>query len=90
MRGSRLSNLAFFLATQNVAFATTKLNVTAVGTANGQSRFECWELAAPFISSAQPGIVGTQTTNLGDVTNITYNAIPAGFDSGMHNAPFYQ
>ena len=89
MRGSRLFSLAFLLATQEAVLATN-LNVTVVGTANGQARFECWELAAPFVSSAQSGIVGTQTANLGDVTNITYNVIPAGFDSGIHNAPFFQ
>lgn len=69
---------------------STSLNVTVIGAANGQSRFECWEMADPFISSAQAGIVGTQTTQLGDVTNITYNVIPASFDSGFHNAPYNQ
>lgn len=89
MKGYRIFNLAFLLATHQAVLATN-LNVTVVGSANGQSRFECWELAAPFISSAQSGIVGTQTTNLGDVTNVTYNVIPAGFDSGVHNAPSFQ
>lgn len=89
MRGSRLFDLAFALAAQSAVLAT-KMDVTVVGTANGHARFECWELAAPFVSSAQSGVVGTQTANLGDVTNITYNVIPAGFDSGIHNAPYYQ
>lgn len=89
MRSSRLFNLAFFLAAQKPVLST-KLNVTVLGTANGQSRFECWELAAPFNSSTQPGVIGTHTTNLGDVSNITYNVAPAGYDSEVHTAPFNQ
>ncbi|KAI3394397.1 hypothetical protein diail_2809 [Diaporthe ilicicola] len=72
------------------AVLSTKLNVTVIGAAHGKSRFECWELAAPFKSSAQPGIVGSQTLDLGDVANITYNVLPAGFDCGLHAAPFHQ
>ncbi|KAK7699520.1 hypothetical protein SLS64_011658 [Diaporthe eres] len=89
MRSSRLFNLAFFLAAQT-SVLSTKLNVTVLGTANDQSRFECWELAASFTSSTQPGVVGTHTTKLGDVSNITYNVAPAGYDSEVHTAPFFQ
>lgn len=89
MRWSRLFNLAFFLAAQQPVLAT-KLNVTVVGAANGQSRFECWELDAPFVSSKQPGVVGSHATSLGDVTNITYNVVPANFDSPVHVAPTNQ
>lgn len=89
MRSSRLFNLAFFVAAQKPVLST-KLNVTALGAANGQSRFECWELDAPFVSSTQPGIVGTHTTSLGDVANITYNVVPAGYDSEVHTAPSHQ
>lgn len=89
MRSSRLFNLAFFLAAQRPVLST-KLNVTVVGAANGQSRFECWELDDPFVSSTQPGVVGSHTTSLGDVANITYNVLPAGYDSEVHVAPFHQ
>lgn len=89
MRSSRLFNLAFFLAAQKPV-VSTKLNVTALGAANGQSRFECWELDAPFVSSTQPGVVGSHTTSLGNVTNITYNVVPAGYDSEPHTAPSHQ
>ncbi|KAF3068947.1 hypothetical protein GL218_08059 [Daldinia childiae] len=75
-----------FFAAFDVVLATS-LNVTAIGAKDGSSRFECWELAAPFVSSSQTGIAGSQTTFLGDVSNITYNVIPAGFDSGVHNTP---
>lgn len=89
MRSFRLFNLAFFLAAQK-SVLSTKLNVTALGTVDGRSRFECWELAAPFVSSTQPGVIGTHTTILGDVSNITYNVAPAGYDSEPHTAPFFQ
>lgn len=89
MRSSRFFQAALFLAAQKPVLST-KLNVTVVGAAHGQSRFECWELAAPFVSSTQPGVVGSHTTSLGDVTNITYNLLPAGYDSPAHTAPFYQ
>lgn len=89
MRGSRLFNFAFFLAAQRPVLST-KLNVTVVGAANGHSRFECWEIDAPFVSSTQPGVVGSHTTSLGDVANITYNVLPAGYDSPDHVAPYYQ
>lgn len=68
----------------------TELNVTVVGAQGGKSRFECWSLNAPFLSSSQSGIVGTQTAELGSVANITYNVIPAGFVSGFHTAPAKQ
>ncbi|KAI5920844.1 hypothetical protein F4810DRAFT_402295 [Camillea tinctor] len=77
------------LTTADLALSAL-LNVTAVGAHEGRSRFECWELSAPFVSSSQPGIAGTQTTSLGDVANITYNVVPAGFESPFHTAPVNQ
>lgn len=67
-----------------------KLNVTAIGTHNNASRFECWELDEPFRSSNQSGLVDTRTTVLGDVSKMSYNVVPAGFDSGFHPAPTNQ
>lgn len=79
------------VAAATTAMATgTKLNITAIGTYNNASRFECWELDHPFISSNQSGLVGTRTTLLGDVSNITYNVLPAGFESPLHPAPSNQ
>ncbi|KAI0109203.1 hypothetical protein GGR51DRAFT_513053 [Nemania sp. FL0031] len=34
------------------------------------------------------GIVGTAATLLGDVTNVTYQAFPAGYSTRFHRAPF--
>ncbi|KAH9998197.1 hypothetical protein F4779DRAFT_631394 [Xylariaceae sp. FL0662B] len=89
MLSIRALSLALFLAAIDVVLSVS-LNVTVVGAQDGKSRFECWALSEPFISSDQFGIVGTQTTSLGDVANITYNVIPAGFDSGFHTAPTNQ
>ena len=72
------------------AVSAVNLNVTAISAKHGSSHFECWELEAPFESTAQPGIVGTQAALLGDVANITYNVIPSGFEAGFHTAPVPQ
>ncbi|ROW04912.1 hypothetical protein VPNG_07046 [Cytospora leucostoma] len=89
MKGYPLFYLALGLAKFDMVLPHN-LNVTVIGANNGKSRFECWELDAPFMSSTQSGVVGTETTTLGDVANITYNVIPANFDSGLHNAPYSQ
>ena len=68
----------------------TKLNVTAIVPCENVSHFECWELDNPFTSSNQPGLVNSKTTFLGDLENMTYNVVPAGFDSGFHPAPANQ
>jgi hypothetical protein len=90
MKASPLSHVALFFAAAIDAVLSTSLNVTVIGAHSGKSRFECWELAVPFVSSTQSGVVGTETTFLGDVANITYDVIPADFDSGLHNAPYNQ
>lgn len=81
--------LAFGLVAFKVA-SSTNLNVTVITAQGGQSRFECWQLCAPFTSSSQSGLLGTQTANLGNVANMTYNVVPAGYDSGFHTAPANQ
>jgi hypothetical protein len=79
------------IAAASTAMATgTKLNITAIGTCNNASRFECWELDQPFISTNQPGLVNTRATILGDVTNISYSVLPSGFNSPLHPAPSNQ
>lgn len=66
------------------------LNVTALGTANGVSTIECWQMETPFAISTQAGTVGSASLSLGSVANITYTVIPANFDAGLHNAPYNQ
>ncbi|RWA08419.1 hypothetical protein EKO27_g6693 [Xylaria grammica] len=70
--------------------AATCLNFTAISTRDNTSHFECWQLSTPFTHSNQPGIAGTASVILGDVTNITYNVIPAGYDSRLHTVPSNQ
>lgn len=83
------SRLAVALMSLKLALSAN-LNVTAITAQNGRSHFECWQLATPFVSSGQFGLVGTETSVLGDIANITYNVVPSGFDSGFHTAPFNQ
>lgn len=79
------------MAAASTAMATgTRLNITAIGTYNNASRFECWELDQPFISSNQSGLVNTRATILGDVSNISYSVLPSGFNSPLHPAPSNQ
>jgi hypothetical protein len=67
-----------------------RLNVTAVSADRGNSRFECWQIETPFSQSIQNGLVGTATTILGDVTNMTYNVVGSNYDGEFHNAPCNQ
>ncbi|KAL8699040.1 MAG: hypothetical protein Q9224_001589, partial [Gallowayella concinna] len=63
------------------------LNVTAISAKNGASTIECWQLASPFKSSAQPGVSGASFAQLGKAGAVSYALIPAKFDGGLHNAP---
>ncbi|KAG5926016.1 hypothetical protein E4U42_003726 [Claviceps africana] len=69
---------------------TPSLNVTALTAANGVSLFECWQLAAPFLGSAEPGIAGAIKLSLGEMGNASYAVIPPRFDGGFHHAPAFQ
>ncbi len=84
-----LFHFTLLLAVLDTALSVS-LNITAIGVQDGKSRFECWQLSTPFEYSDQSGLVGSGTTFLGDVANITYNVIPASFDSGVHTAPTAQ
>ncbi|KAI0898278.1 hypothetical protein F4806DRAFT_493938 [Annulohypoxylon nitens] len=66
------------------------LNITALTGKNNVSVLECWQLKTPFVTSDIPGIVGTQTLDMGGVSNATYSILPARFDGGLHNAPYKQ
>ena len=83
--------IAFLILLQSVSVsATTHLNLTTTAAANGKSTLECWQLSNPFTTSGQPGTIGSMTTNLGSLANATYSIVPAGTDSGAHNAPTVQ
>ena len=72
------------------AVEALSLNISAVGAANNVSVLQCWQMDNPFESSGTPGIGGSATAKIGDTANITFTVVPAGFDGGLHNAPFNQ
>lgn len=65
--------------------APLSLNVTAIGSQNGASTLECWEMESPFTVSDIPGTNGSALILLGDMTNVSYAVIPPGLDAGYHN-----
>lgn len=66
------------------------LNITAIGAQNGASTLECWEMETPFSTSTTPGINGSASVVLGNVTNLSYTVTPPGLDGGFHNAAYNQ
>ncbi|RYP70509.1 hypothetical protein DL771_005446 [Monosporascus sp. 5C6A] len=70
--------------------AEALFNITAISARYGNSTIECWQLGSSFSVSAQPGIAGGGMARLGDVSEMTYNVIPANSEGGLHNAPSNQ
>lgn len=68
----------------------SRLNITTIGAANGQSTLECWQLSAPFVQSSQAGTSGAVTAQLSEAGPMSYTLIPPQFDGGLHNAPAVQ
>lgn len=67
------------------------LNVTVLGARHNRSTLECWALQPGFETSNEAGIAGTSIVGLGVVDgNVSFTALPAGFDGGRHNAPALQ
>lgn len=67
-----------------------RLNITAIATRRKAPVLECWEMDTPFVVSTDAGIAGSASVGLGNVTQLTYTVLPAGFDGGLHNAPAKQ
>ncbi|ORY66521.1 uncharacterized protein BCR38DRAFT_299111, partial [Pseudomassariella vexata] len=63
------------------------LNITALSAHNSVSVLECWQLSSPFVTSDEPGRVGTQSMSLAQLGNATYDIIPARYDGGLHSEP---
>ncbi|KAF3763240.1 hypothetical protein M406DRAFT_261022 [Cryphonectria parasitica EP155] len=84
-----LASLLASAGLQSLATALN-LNITAVGAQNGASTLECWTMDTPFSIASTPGIAGSASIVLGDVTNFTYVVIPSGLDGGLHHAPSNQ
>ncbi|RJE23401.1 hypothetical protein PHISCL_04253 [Aspergillus sclerotialis] len=63
---------------------TQYLTATAiVEDANGTASIECWKLTTPFHKYPTTGM----SLPLGDVSNITYVALPPRSGEGIHNPP---
>ncbi|RYP49326.1 hypothetical protein DL768_004951 [Monosporascus sp. mg162] len=82
-----LSPVILGLLMTSAAAMEPRFNVTAISAQYGNSRIECWQLDSSFSVSAQPGVAGGGAARLGDVSEMTYNVIPAHYDGGFHNAP---
>lgn len=66
----------------------SKLNVTAIGTHNNFSRFECWQLEeSSFTAAVVKGTTGTAIASLGEVDRLSVSFGPAGLHGGLHVAP---
>lgn len=85
-----LLGIAATAIAQLSSLTTPYLNLTALTAANGESIFECWQLASPFKQSTQSGISGSLQLSLGDLGSASYNVIPPRFDGGFHYAPAFQ
>lgn len=89
-----LLNLKFLLqitTTAATAASPKTLNITAIAAnAQKESVIECWQLTAPFITSAAAGISGASFAQLGETGATSYGLIPAEFNGGLHNAPVVQ
>ncbi|CAF9937042.1 MAG: hypothetical protein HETSPECPRED_010540 [Heterodermia speciosa] len=75
----------------NLAASPKTLNITAISAnAEKQSTLECWQLAAPFLSSTTAGTSGAVFAQLGEGGATSYGILPPQFDGGLHNAPAVQ
>ena len=77
----------------SIATATTPktLNITTISAnVRKESTLECWQLAAPLVSSTTAGTSGAVFAQLGEAGATSYGVIPPQFDGGLHNAPAVQ
>lgn len=90
----RLASLFIFivpaLTLLNTLPVPSRLNITTIAAANGQSTIECWQLSAPLVQSSQAGTSGAAVTQLGETGATSYTLLPPQFDGGLHNAPVVQ
>ena len=70
--------------------AAMHLNITTLAAFNGSSVLECWQLNSTLATSSESGTTGAFLSALGDVANMSYTILPAGYDGGRHNAPAAQ
>ena len=79
--------LAVLLLRLGAALASTPLhylNATAiVSDSNGNARIQCWQFKAPFQTYPTVGMA----IHLGQVSNLTYVALPPRSKEGLHKPP---
>lgn len=82
-----LCYMALFVVVQGT-IPQSKLNVTAIGAHNNNSRFECWQLEdSGFTAAVVKGTTGTAIASLGEVDRLSESIGPAGLHGGFHVAP---
>lgn len=86
----QISRFLSFAIAGTRAVQALSLNITVTGAVNNASTIECWQMDTPFESSATPGVSGSAAALIGLAANITFTVVPAGFDGGVHRAPFNQ
>lgn len=79
--------MTLFVVAQGI-IPQSKLNVTAIGARNNNSRFECWQLEeSSFTAAVVKGTTGTAVASLGKVDRLSVSIGPAGLHGGLHVAP---
>lgn len=77
-----------FLVSAHAMIPQPKLNVTAIGAHNNNSRFECWQLEdSAFSAAVVKGTTGTAIASLGEADSFSVSIGPAGLHGGFHVAP---
>ena len=71
----------------NANSTITAFNLTAISAVNGTSVLQCWQITLPLGVSQTAGIQGAAVQQLGDVSNMTWGSLPAGYPGVAHPAP---
>ncbi|CAD6591791.1 MAG: hypothetical protein ASARMPREDX12_005413 [Alectoria sarmentosa] len=75
-------------STVNAQSSITAFNLSAISAVNGASVLQCWQITLPLGVSQTLGIQGAAVQQLGDVRNMTWGSLPAGYPGTPHPAPF--
>ena len=71
----------------NANSTITAFNISAISAVNGTSVLQCWQITLPLGVSSTAGIQGAAVQQLGDVSNLTWGSLPAGYPGIAHPAP---
>ncbi|KAH8889046.1 hypothetical protein GQ53DRAFT_748530 [Thozetella sp. PMI_491] len=77
--------LILLLSIRIAAFRSECLELTAVvSDEDGRAKFECWEMAQPFVRYPT---TGEAIMGLADVSNVSYVVLPPKSKEGLHKPP---